>query len=235
MSAGKDTVFARWSRLKQAARYSGTAEPEENQLAPDASAAPADIDRLEEQLGPAIVEPAAAEPAEPLPRVEELTAQSDLSAFLRKGVPKMLKGAALRKMWSLDPAIRDHIGPSEYAWDFNKPGSMAGFGPLKATNQAVVDFLSTMSGGGNPVDPARKALEAPKNAPAPTAVMVDEDENAAPDGSGGATPDSPIEPANSQSPSTDVTVAATHREEAASAAESSLVNRGRRHGGALPR
>ncbi|TIU06806.1 MAG: DUF3306 domain-containing protein, partial [Mesorhizobium sp.] len=53
---------------------------------------------------------------EPLPRVEDLTAESDLSAFLRKGVPKMLKRAALRRMWSLDPAIRDHIGPSEYAW-----------------------------------------------------------------------------------------------------------------------
>ncbi|TIP78253.1 MAG: DUF3306 domain-containing protein, partial [Mesorhizobium sp.] len=95
MSAGRDNVFTRWSRLKQAARYSSTAGPQNDQLAPEA---PADTG---EQLAPAIVEPEAAEPAELLPRVEDLTAQSDLSAFLRKGVPKMLKSAALRKMWSL--------------------------------------------------------------------------------------------------------------------------------------
>ena len=68
-------------------------------------------------------------------------AESDLSAFLRKGVPMALKSAAMRKMWSLDPNIRDHVGLSEYAWDFNQPGSMAGFGPLDA-KETVVGFLS---------------------------------------------------------------------------------------------
>jgi hypothetical protein len=43
-------------------------------------------------------------------------------------VPEALKLAALRRMWTLDPAIRDYVGPAEYAWDFNDPGSMAGFG-----------------------------------------------------------------------------------------------------------
>jgi hypothetical protein len=27
-------------------------------------------------------------------------------------------------MWSLDPAIRDYIGPVEYQWDFNAPGGL---------------------------------------------------------------------------------------------------------------
>jgi hypothetical protein len=233
MSAGNDNVFARWSRRKQAVRHSEAEEPEKNPLAPDAVAAPADVDRVEEQRVTA--EPEVAEPAEPLPRVEDLTAQSDLSAFLRKGVPKMLKSAALRKMWSLDPAIRDYIGPSEYAWDFNKPGSMAGFGPLKAANESVVDFLSTMSG--NPAEPARAAAasEAPEKTPPTTAVLADEDADASPDGSEAVTPDGSIEPASSQSPSTDRTEIAANREEAAGAAESSQINRQRRHGGALPR
>jgi hypothetical protein len=232
MSAGRDNVFARWSRLKQAARYGSTAGPQNDQLSPDEVAAPADTG---EQLAPAIVEPETAEPAEPLPRIEDLTAQSDLSAFLRKGVPRMLKRAALRKMWSLDPAIRDYIGPSEYAWDFNKPGSMAGFGPLKASSEPVVDFLSTMSGG-NPADSVRAAaaLEAPEKAPAASAVTADEDANAAPDGSSAATPDSSIEPANAQSPSTDV-AGTIDRDEGAGAAESSPIDRQRRHGGAMPR
>ena len=50
----------------------------------------------------------------------------------------------MRKMWSLDPVIRDYVGPSEYAWDFNQPGSMAGFGAL-GPNTSVADFLSTVS------------------------------------------------------------------------------------------
>jgi hypothetical protein len=228
MSAGNDNVFTRWSRRKQAARSNEAAEPEKDQLAPDA-VAPADADRVEEQR--AAAEPEAAEPAEPLPRIEDLTAQSDLSAFLRKGVPKMLKSAALRRMWSLDPVIRDYIGPSEYAWDFNKPGSMAGFGPLKAANESFVDFLSTMSG--NPAEPARAAPEAPEKAP-PTTVLADEDANASPDGSEAVTPDGSIEPASSQSPLPDRAEIAANREEAAGTAESSHINRQRRHGGALP-
>ena len=230
MSAGNDNVFARWSRRKQAARSNEAAEPEKDQLAPDA-AAPADADRVEEQR--AAAEPEAAEPAEPLPRIEDLTAQSDLSAFLRKGVPKMLKSAALRRMWSLDPVIRDYIGPSEYAWDFNTPGSMPGFGPLKAANKSIVDFLSTS--GGNPADPARAAAasEAPDKAP-PTTVLADEDANASPDGSEAVTPDGSIDPASSESPLPDRTEIAANREEAAGGAESSQINRQRRHGGALP-
>ncbi|MGX9115826.1 DUF3306 domain-containing protein [Mesorhizobium sp. BHbsci] len=233
MSAGSDNVFARWSRRKQAARYSATAEPQKDQLAPDEAVAPAGVG---EQLAPAIAEPEAAEPAESLPRVEDLTAESDLSAFLRKGVPKMLKRAALRRMWSLDPAIRDHIGPSEYAWDFNRPGSMAGFGPLKESSEPVVDFLSTLSGG-NPADPARAAMasEAPETAPAPTVVLADEDANASPDASQAVTPDSSIEPATRPSPSADVAETAAGRDEAAGSAESSPINRQRRHGGAVPR
>ena len=38
--------------------------------------------------------------------------------------------AALRRVWSSDPAIRDFVGLSENSWDFNAPGAMAGFGPI---------------------------------------------------------------------------------------------------------
>jgi hypothetical protein len=230
MSAGNGNVFARWSRRKQAARSNEAAEPQKDQLAPDAIA-PADADSVAEQR--AAAEPEVAAPAEPLPRIEDLTAQSDLSAFLRKGVPKMLKSAALRRMWSLDPAIRDYVGPSEYAWDFNTPGSMAGFGPLKAASKSVVDFLSTS--GGNPADPERAAAapEVPEKA-SPTTVLAHEDANASPDGSEAVTPDGSVDPASSESPLPDRTEIATNREEAASGAESSQINRQRRHGGALP-
>src|SRR5690606_12871261 len=30
-------------------------------------------------------------------------------------------------MWSLDPGIRDFMGPADYAWDFNAPDGVPGF------------------------------------------------------------------------------------------------------------
>jgi hypothetical protein len=59
-----------------------------------------------------------------LPRIEDLTAESDFAVFLRPGVPGALRNAALRRMWTLDPSIRDYIGPVEYQWDFNAPGGL---------------------------------------------------------------------------------------------------------------
>jgi hypothetical protein len=38
-----------------------------------------------------------------------------------------LRSAALRRAWSLDPSIRDFIGPADYAWDYNAPDGVPGF------------------------------------------------------------------------------------------------------------
>lgn len=66
-----------------------------------------------------------------LPKIEELTSQHDLAAFMQRGVPDAIRNAALRKMWTLDPAIRDYVGfYAEYAWDWNTPGGVPGCGPL---------------------------------------------------------------------------------------------------------
>lgn len=141
MTAGDENIFSRWSRRKQAVRYGEPLEPVEEGKTLEPTG--------EEAEAAAQPEPEQSDICEPLPDIEELTAESDLAAFLRKGVPNSLRSAAMRKMWSLDPAIRDHIGLSEYAWDFNQPGSMTGFGPLTA-NESVAEFLSTMSDGTPP-------------------------------------------------------------------------------------
>ena len=65
-----------------------------------------------------------------LPTIESIGAESNIRAFLEAGVPDDLTRAALRRAWSLDPAIRDFVGLSENSWDFNAPGAMAGFGPI---------------------------------------------------------------------------------------------------------
>jgi hypothetical protein len=141
MTGGDDNVFARWSRRKLATRLDEAPASHEAEPASTEIAAADDAPVPEPDPSDTEVEELDADLAESLPRVEDLTAESDITAFLKKGVPMALKSAALRRVWSLDPAIRDYIGPSEYAWDFNQPGSMAGFGPLDV-KEAVVGFLS---------------------------------------------------------------------------------------------
>ncbi|WP_213252468.1 DUF3306 domain-containing protein [Bradyrhizobium sp. sBnM-33] len=65
-----------------------------------------------------------------LPTIESIGAETNIRAFLEAGVPGDLARAALRRVWSLDPAIRDFVGLSENSWDFNASGAMAGFGPI---------------------------------------------------------------------------------------------------------
>jgi hypothetical protein len=65
-----------------------------------------------------------------LPPIDAIDANTDIRAFLQKGVPADLTRAALRRAWSSDPAIRDFVGLSENSWDFNAPEGVPGFGPF---------------------------------------------------------------------------------------------------------
>ena len=80
-----------------------------------------------------------------LPPIESITAESDIRAFLAPGVPLELTRAALRRAWAADPKIRDFIGLSENAWDFNAPGAIHGFGPLEMTDE-LRDRIAQMVG-----------------------------------------------------------------------------------------
>jgi hypothetical protein len=238
MSAGGDNIFARWSRRKQAVRESEAPDVETaavDAVVPEGHAAPADPQLAAEpdELGTD-----EAEPAEPLPRLEDLTAESDLSAFLRKGVPKALKSAAMRKMWSLDPTIRDFVGPSEYAWDFNKPGSMGGFGPLDDAGETVANFLSTMSGGARAG--LAKALEVSEPLPASSeeaAALPEPEASASPEGPADAlSADQLSEPAHPEEPPSPVHAALSGElDETPKSAEPSRPAARPRHGRALPR
>jgi hypothetical protein len=94
-----------------------------------------------EQLPPASMDDGIDDPAAPteaipafdpesLPSIDSIHAGSDIRAFLQRGVPADLSRAALRRAWTADPAIRDFIGLSENAWDFNAPDSIPGFGSI---------------------------------------------------------------------------------------------------------
>jgi hypothetical protein len=113
-----DNFLARWSRRKQAVRQSSEPPLVPPPEAPDV---------------PVALDPAALpQPELPvLPALDEITAETDITGFLAKGVSQALRNAALRKMWSLDPAIRDYIGDArDYAYDWNTPGGVPGFGEI---------------------------------------------------------------------------------------------------------
>ncbi|MBL6456722.1 DUF3306 domain-containing protein [Belnapia sp. T6] len=87
------------------------------------------VQQAEPELPAPVEQAASPEPFDPasLPPVESLTEASDFTAFLRAEVPAALRQAALRRAWTLDPAIRDFIGPADYAWDYNAPDGVPGF------------------------------------------------------------------------------------------------------------
>jgi len=117
-----EDFLKRWSRRKRdVAKEEAARTP-----APDAAEAPEPPapDKTETQFDPAS-----------LPPIESITALSDVTAFLQTSVPAELTRAALRRVWTADPAIRDFVGLAENAWDFTDPNAMPGFGPLEATEE----------------------------------------------------------------------------------------------------
>jgi hypothetical protein len=128
-----EKFLKRWSKRKAAERDRSTAEqaPAEDRTDKPSSTAPP----TKEQA----VAPAGGEETcdlTQLPPLDSIGASTDVTAFLRPGVPAELTRAALRRAWSSDPAIRDFIGLVENGWDFNDPSAMPGFGPISAQEVA---------------------------------------------------------------------------------------------------
>jgi hypothetical protein len=118
--------LARWVRRKDEARRAQRppAQPEAAPVAPPPVADGRTARAAEPELTP--------EDIAALPKVEALRADSDVTAFLRRGVPEALRNAALRKIWMLDPAIRDFAGHArDYDYDWNAPGGAPGSGALE--------------------------------------------------------------------------------------------------------
>ena len=101
-----------------------------------------------------------------LPKLEDLTETTDITVFLRKGVPESLRNAALRKSWALDPAIRNYVNPAlDYAYDWNTPGGVPGSGELEA-GMDVARMVSQIMGGGESAVEAATSPADPRTEPA---------------------------------------------------------------------
>jgi len=124
--------LSRWSQRKLAARRGG-ALPEPDAIAP-AIEQDREHDKVtgkkppgEHALAPARdpnLSPDAVEQDEDmlteadLPPIEELSAQSDYTVFLKKNVPEVLRRRALRKLWVSDPVLANLDGLNDYDEDF---------------------------------------------------------------------------------------------------------------------
>jgi hypothetical protein len=139
MSEGENFV-ARWSRRKRQAAQDAQAT-----TSAPAPASDADAERLGDTVEGGTSNAGLPEASDQLPELpfdiaslpplESITAESDIRAFLAPGVPPELTRAALRRVWTADPTIRDFVGLAENAWDFNAPDSIAGFGTLEMTDE----------------------------------------------------------------------------------------------------
>ena len=175
-------------------------------------------------------EPTIDAPGEPdfdlstLPPIDSITAATDITAFLRKGIPQELTRAALRRAWSSDPVIRDFVGLAENAWDFNDPTAMPGFGPLDCTAAELNAMAERIVGG------VREVAERVTSAVAQSEPIV---QNAAPEGE-------TAQGAYSTPVEADPAELAAEPEQSAAASQQAMAEAGehvlrRRHGGALPR
>jgi len=119
----EDDFLTRWSRRKREIAKAEAEPPVEAKAAREEPTAEATQESKPE------FDPAS------LPPIESINALTDITAFLRAGVPEELTRAALRRLWTADPAIRDFVGLAENAWDFTDPAAMPGFGPLESTEE----------------------------------------------------------------------------------------------------
>ena len=133
-SADNKSFLARWSQRKHEAKQPDQDAPTANSDAPS---------------GPVAESDAAQEfDLSSLPKLEDMTATTDITAFLRKGVPEHLRNAALRKSWALDPAIRNYVNPAlDYAYDWNTPGGVPGSSEI-GTGMDVARLVSQIMGSG---------------------------------------------------------------------------------------
>lgn len=141
-----DDFLSRWSRRKREVVQAEV--PEELTIPappPEADALP-----LQEDDDPLDENALSDEAIAALPSLDSLTVETDLTQFLKAGVPQVLRNAALRRMWSIDPSIRDYLCEArEYAFDWHIPGAVPGTGPMLPTDD-IAGMVRDIFAGSKP-------------------------------------------------------------------------------------
>jgi hypothetical protein len=155
-----ENFLARWSRRKAeqpADRASDATEKLEQQKEPGGVAAEAKEQEAKKE-GEEV-------DLSKLPPIESIGPETDIRAFLQKGIPPELTRAALRQVWTSDPAIRNFIGIAENQYDFATGSDIPGFGPLTPADD-VARMVRQIMGEGVPRPPSPSEAE-----PAPEAKV----------------------------------------------------------------
>jgi len=165
----EDDFLRRWSRRKREVAQA------------EKSAAPAVKTEGTPEGGAVPTTPAAMFDPATLPPIESINALSDVTAFLREGVPAELTRAALRRVWTADSSIRDFVGLAENSWDFTDPTAIPGFGPLEATDDVRRMIAQIVDQIGQAAKPPVELTEIAENSNHPNA-MTAQDDTASPPG-----------------------------------------------------
>ena len=159
-----ENFLSRWSRRKR-----------ESELAPEVNAAESAAD-----AGLPIAAPEApAFDLASLPSLDSIGADTDVSVFMKPGVPATLRDAALRRAWASDPAIRDFRGLQENGWDFTDPQGVPGFGRFTSEDE-VRELAQRLFGGATDTEqvsqsvPGHEAVEATQEVSVPPQQAADD-------------------------------------------------------------
>ena len=125
-----ENFLSRWSLRKQRAADKNSPRPHESERPNDDQAVNRGQGAVDAPASTDVETPSEEFDVTSLPPIESIGAGTDISAFMKKGVPTALRHAALRRAWSADPAIRDFMGPAENYWDAAGPDGVPGFGDL---------------------------------------------------------------------------------------------------------
>jgi len=214
-----EQFLARWSRCKQEAKA------DHAERAPEKGAEAHES----EPSNRAAAEPVVSEAERSnLPPIESIDANTDITAFLHKGIPQEVSRAALRRAWSADPAIRDFVGLAENAWDFNDPNAMAGFGPLDYSAEQIDALVRRIVHG------VLKTADSPPNPLGETAEDAARSAHAEPGAQSSNAGKATTDPRPSDVPAELPSKPAASQPAAASVASEETFLLRRTHGGALP-
>ncbi|GBD43081.1 hypothetical protein HRbin40_00546 [bacterium HR40] len=145
-SESEEPFLARWSRLKRLRREEG--EPADPQTADRARTA----ERAEEQVHPVDAETGGIEAEEgpfdvtKLPDPDTLDAGSDFRIFLRAEVPEELRIRALRRLWRVNPIIREPCPLIDFAEDYTDAATVVP--DLQSVFKAGLRTLEKLAGEG---------------------------------------------------------------------------------------
>jgi hypothetical protein len=150
MSEHEDFI-SRWSRLKHESESRRKRQTELLERAASPGTAVTSSANESEAAGTETGAAPIFDPAD-LPSLDSIGADTDISMFLRSGVPAELTVAALRRAWVSDPVIRNFIGIAENQWDFTNPATIPGFGPLQETGDKLSLIAQTCPTLGRSLD-----------------------------------------------------------------------------------